>query len=243
MTEMATPTLGVVKRQLRSLVRKKISSIPADSIAAQSQICVQTLLSLPEYASARRVSVFLSMPEKEINTSSIVEDALQTGKTLYIPYIHRRPPTRPAPESATTASSLPSSLMDMLSLASLDDYRSLEPDAWGIPSISDDSVSKRSNCLDESEDNGLDLIVMPGVAFDYGFSRLGHGKGYYDYFLARYKQVMQQKEGEGEVKMPLLVALAFKEQVLKDGAVPVNSSDWPMDMIVTGEGKLLRKQH
>ena len=119
--------------------------------------------------------------------------------------------------------------MDMLSLSSLSDYQSLQPDAWGIPTISTDSILTRGDGMKE----GLDLIVMPGVAFDETFGRLGHGKGYYDYFLARYKKATGRS--------PLLVALAFKEQMLGGGEVPVDVTDWLVDVIVTGDGRCLRR--
>lgn len=96
--------------------------------------------------------------------------------------------------------------MDMLLVFSLADYQSFEPDKWGIPSVSESSVPARVNCLEEGEP-GLDLMVMPGVAFDEGFRRLGHGKGYYDYFLARYMQVSSGDEVKGGGRMPILGVL------------------------------------
>lgn len=90
--------------------------------------------------------------------------------------------------------------MDMLSIESCADYHSLEPDSWGIPSIPKHSLPHRKNCL---EDGGLDIVVVPGVAFDEGFRRLGHGKGYYDYFLARYKLVADKDEIYG-MALPIL---------------------------------------
>lgn len=33
------------------------------------------------------------------------------------------------------------------------------------------------------------MIVMPGVAFDRSFSRLGYGKGFYDRFLSTYSGI------------------------------------------------------
>jgi 5-formyltetrahydrofolate cyclo-ligase len=87
--------------------------------------------------------------------------------------------------------------MDMVELQSMQDFESLEPDKWGIPTPSKASISSRANCfggtgITNGESHcasaGLDLIVMPGMAFDSHFGRLGHGKGFYDYFLTRCHQ-------------------------------------------------------
>lgn len=119
---------------------------------------------------------------------------------VHVPYIHRQSKSSLGMVDPASVPS-PPNLMDMLSLFSQADYESLEPDSWGIPTILEHSVPGRSNCLDHE---GLDLIVMPGVAFDEGFRRLGHGKGYYDYFLARYKQLVDSRGAEGKMRMPIL---------------------------------------
>lgn len=110
------------------------------------------------------------MPNGELSTTKIVQDALQRGKDVYIPYIH-------------TVDK--SSVMDMLALESMTEFESLQPDKWGIPSLQATQIPGRRDCFTET---GLDLIVMPGMAFDTGFRRLGHGKGYYDHFLTRYSK-------------------------------------------------------
>jgi 5-formyltetrahydrofolate cyclo-ligase len=84
----------------------------------------------------------------------------------------------------------------MLQLADEDDYALLQPDKWGIPSISKGTVSDRANSFGGSgvsngdsptqDAAGLDVILMPCMAFDQSLNRLGHGKGYYDNFLTRY---------------------------------------------------------
>lgn len=69
--------------------------------------------------------------------------------------------------------------MEMLRLDSLN---GLERDAWGIPTLT--NVEGRDNAL-ETEDEGLDVIIVPAVAFDRTGDRLGHGAGFYDRFLER----------------------------------------------------------
>jgi 5-formyltetrahydrofolate cyclo-ligase len=144
---------------------------------------------MPEYKAAKRISVYLSMPSGEISTSGIVHDALKQGKRVFIPYTYKLT----APKEGQ-----PKSIMDMLELQSLSEFATLEQDNWGIPTLSADSISSRANAFggtgitqgevtpnSTSEDTGLDLIIMPGMAFDSEFGRLGHGKGFYDYFLHR----------------------------------------------------------
>lgn len=143
---------------------------------------------MPEYQAAQTISIFMSMPSREIMTESIVRHALNSGKQVFIPYIYKIKEPR--------VDNLPTSIMDMLELASEEDYASLKPDKWGIPSIDKASVGERTNCFGgKGLTNGeppvmgaprLDMIVMPSMAFDHEMHRLGHGKGYYDNFITRY---------------------------------------------------------
>jgi 5-formyltetrahydrofolate cyclo-ligase len=65
--------------------------------------------------------------------------------------------------------------------------------------------------------NHLDLVLVPGVAFDARGGRLGRGKGYYDRLLA---DVRGTKCG-----------VAFDEQIVP--AVPVEPLDIPLNCILT----------
>ncbi len=64
----------------------------------------------------------------------------------------------------------------------------------------------------------LDLIILPGVAFDPKGNRIGMGKGYYDRFLAHQKGVIK-------------VALAYENQIFDE--LPKDPYDEPVDMIIT----------
>ncbi|CAD0017352.1 unnamed protein product [Aureobasidium pullulans] len=116
-----------------------MSSSASLDLGAESQLSDKKalLLSLPEYKNARSISIFMSMPSAEINTESLTKDALSSGKHVFVPYIYK--PKQPRQDN------LPVSIMDMLQLASEDDYASLQPDKWGIPSIPKETVPSRTN--------------------------------------------------------------------------------------------------
>jgi 5-formyltetrahydrofolate cyclo-ligase len=143
---------------------------------------------MPEYQNARRISVYLSMPSAEVQTALIVRDALSSGKQVFIPYFYKL---------RTPQVGEPTSTMDMFELGSLQDYEGFQPDKWGIPTPSEESIDLRSNCfgwkgraeggveLEGMSESGLDLIVTPGLGFDTELGRIGRGMGFYDKFFAR----------------------------------------------------------
>ncbi|CAG5143894.1 uncharacterized protein ALTATR162_LOCUS1440 [Alternaria atra] len=225
-------SLAAVKKELRNKIRTMLKEVPEAAAATQTSNATKTLLSMPEYKAAHRISVYLSMPGGEISTSDIVRNALDEGKKVFIPYTY---------SLETPKEGQPKSIMDMVELKSIKDFESLESDKWGIPTPSKGSISSRANCFGgtgitngetEGVSAGLDLIVMPGMAFDSQFGRLGHGKGFYDYFLTRCHQVS---------RMPFRVGLSLTEQFLPPNeSVPMDSSDFRLDALITGDGELRR---
>ena len=63
----------------------------------------------------------------------------------------------------------------------------------------------------------IDVVVIPGIAFDAKGNRVGYGHGYYDKFLAKTKAFK--------------VALAYDLQLVP--AIPADPHDIPVDVIVT----------
>ncbi|KAJ4370871.1 hypothetical protein N0V86_008564 [Didymella sp. IMI 355093] len=221
-----------VKKELRKKIRTILKDVSDSAAATQTAHATKALLAMPEYKAAGRISVYLSMPTGEINTSNIVRDALDQGKKVFIPYTYNL---------VNPVDGQPKSIMDMVELSSMKDFESLEADKWGIPTPSEDSISSRANCFGttgvtngktEQITDGLDLIVMPGMAFDHSFGRLGHGKGFYDFFLSRCHQT---------ARMPFRVGLSLTEQLLPPNeSVPMDQSDFRLDALITGGGELHR---
>lgn len=177
------------------------------------------------------------MPSGEVQTDAIVRHALGSGKQVFVPYLHKA--QNPGPES-------PKSVMDMVDLRSLSDYDSLNRDSWGIPTIGIDTVNEREHILTEGS-YPLDLILVPGMAFEISsdglLKRLGHGKGFYDYFLYRYRKIHGSKDPEVDSGTDvLLYGLALEEQYLRAEmglSVPVGVHDNPLDGLLLGDGTIL----
>jgi 5-formyltetrahydrofolate cyclo-ligase len=202
----------------------------------------EALRSFQPYQTANRISVYLSMPGGEIQTDAIVRHALSDGKMVYVPYLHKSPPG---------LADSPARVMDMVQLRGIADYESLQPDRWGIPSIDPATVDGRHRILGAAaelappDSPGLDLMLMPGVAFDYDhvtghIRRLGHGKGFYDYFISRYALRYGATDGPGSRPIQFY-GLALKEQFLElpqDGPIPVGPLDQPPHGVVLGDGTI-----
>ena len=89
-------------------------------------------------------------------------------------------------------------------------YEELSPSTLGIL----EPKKERPIPLDK-----VDLVVIPGIAFDAKGNRIGFGRGFYDRFLSRIP------------KRILKIGLAFELQVVE--TIPEGLTDIPVDKIIT----------
>lgn len=95
----------------------------------------------------------------------------------------------------------------------LADLGDLVPGTFSVPEPNGDQII----------DAGLlDLIVVPGVAFDLTGQRLGYGRGYYDRFLAQ------------AASRAVFVGLCFEFQL--QNFLPAEIHDWKMMFLATETG-------
>lgn len=192
--------INASKSLLRKEIAQRISSLSAEYKKQQSEIVLRKLFSLPLFKESKRISVYLNTKD-EVYTEPIIEKIFQTKKLCFVPRYDKQ-------------------IMQMVKLHSINDYETLSLTKWNIkqPSLSE----QRENAL---ETGGLDLILIPGVAFSETGARLGHGKGYYDNFLT---QCIEKQD-----MPPRTVALAFREQMVDD--VPVTDHDILIDLVLHPE--------
>lgn len=162
----------------------------AGARAALSQRIAERLAALPEWRAARTVHLYIGAVEGEVETRAIALDALRGGKRVACPRVANDPPR-----------------LEHHLIRSLDELRESDRGLWEP----DPARAARV------EPATLDLVVVPGLAFDRRGHRLGFGAGYYDRFLA----------GLGAPT----VGLAFSLQIMD--VVPHSARDVPVDWIVT----------
>ncbi|KAG9022926.1 5,10-methenyltetrahydrofolate synthetase [Tulasnella sp. JGI-2019a] len=213
---MAATTVQA-KKALRAAMLKLKRSIPEAQITLQSQLITNHVIHAPFFEESNAVSCYLSIPG-EVDTSSLVLSILRSGKKLFVPKVE-------------------SGKLHMVRLYGEEDFRTLRQGVWGIKEPSWEWESRRRESATDKNSSGIDLVLMPGVAFDKGFSRIGYGKGYYDTFLHSYIAATASTQAS----KPLLAALALREQVLDEGKIPVEAHDCKLDMIVCPEGILTKE--
>jgi 5-formyltetrahydrofolate cyclo-ligase len=160
---------------------------------AVSRVITDRVMELPEYQAADCVMWYVDVRD-EARTRHALPAALESGKRVVIPYCV-------------------DGELQLFHLEAMDEleigmYKILEPRA-DLREVADKNVPVAE----------LDLILVPGVAFDARGGRTGHGKGYYDKLLENAK-----------AETPL-VSLAFECQMFDE--IPMQSHDIYMDKVVT----------
>jgi len=195
---------------MRKQLRKLLQTVSEKELVYQSNEIFKHVISLKEYQESKNISIYLHMPRGEVRTESLLKHALNSGKNCYVPFI------------------INNTEMEMVKLNSWEEFLSYPKSKWGYPEPG--SISENSTAL---KTEGLDLIIVPGMAFDLNGNRLGHGKGYYDRYIERAKEFSKLRNKVS----PHCVSLSLNEQLLET-VIPTNQYDIKPDIIITPKGHL-----
>ncbi|KAF7809223.1 5-formyltetrahydrofolate cyclo-ligase, mitochondrial-like isoform X1 [Senna tora] len=175
----------------------------------------RVVLEAPWFKNSSSICAYISSDAlREVDTSKIVSEILsnpatvQIKKKLYVPRVEDR-----------------NSNMRMLKISRVDD---LVLNSMNIlePTLVDSNGNPREDVMQATDP--VDLIIIPGLAFDRSGRRLGRSGGYYDMFLKKYLDLVKKQNW----KQPLLVALSYSIQITENERIAVTPYDVAVDALL-----------
>lgn len=186
------------KEEIRKKTLSKRNQLSEKDRDMFSRIIFNKLLESEEYKKADRIAVYYPVGS-EVQTLEIIRDALINKKKVGLPRI--------------------------INDNEIKFYQIIEK------SLEEVEFTKGKYGIMENIDSTveldlIDLLIIPGVAFDDECNRIGYGKGYYDRFL-------------GQNDTGYIVGLAFENQIVE--YIPINELDQKVDCIITNKNNYYRK--
>ena len=183
-------TITAEKAALRTQIRARLKALPLSERQAGDTLLFRRFLSLPQIAAASTLLLYHGMGT-EPDTAQLLEPLWALGKRVCLPRC------------------LPGNQME----ARLVQRESaLVPHPWGM-------LEPGTDCPPVTPEE-IDLVLVPGLAFDRSGGRLGQGGGFYDRWLA----------GFSGVAAGLCRDLVLLDRVLRE------AHDRSVDLVVTETG-------
>lgn len=188
------------KRQLRQQAAAWRDSLNIEWRETHSAAAWQVFFALPEVLAAQTIMLYASF-RSELSTMAAMRYVLSINKRLVLP--------RVIPNSRQLQACLINSLAQ------------LQVGAYGIPEPKDDAPIVDAYAID--------IVAVPGLAFDRTGYRLGYGAGYYDRFLPQLH------------KSALAIGICFSGQLVT--RVPRQPNDVRLPCLVTEDALIRQPRH
>ena len=183
-----TKFTGLTKKQIRSKILVRLRIQKEEDRDRKSTIIGKKLFRALVFKTAKIVMFYIAF-DGEVKTQEMIKEAQNLGKIIVVPVCGKdRITIRPC-------------LLKYKAKLQRGPYGVLEP------------AIKKSIKLED-----LDVVIVPGIAFDRKLNRLGRGKGCYDRFLKRLPEDTAS------------IGLAFDFQILP--SLPATSTDTKVNRVI-----------
>ena len=181
------------KSNLRKEILRKRNSLSQFQIVSISKLIQKNLIESPEFIECKSIGIYLPIGS-EVRTDEIASTALELKKTLLLPRV----------------------ITNDLRFYKVE-KKDFDEDSFDI---------NKFGVREPKETNGnvdfMDLLIVPGIAFDYYGYRIGYGYGYYDKYMTN-------------GKFSKSIGLAYDLQVIKSH-IPKLEYDKKIDTLLTESG-------
>ena len=198
---MSEAQITVEKANLRRYIQRLRDRQSIGEVQQKSEDITDQVLLLHEYVRARGIACYVSK-DTEVDTRVLIRHSLDHGKRVIIPVVKKGE-------------------MDLFFSEIKDLGKELMPGTFGI-------LEPKPEFVRETSLDIVDLMFVPGIAWDRDGYRLGWGRGYFDRVIKRLPPHVRS------------VGLAFNLQLIN--RVPRDQFDLPVDMVVT-ESRVVRGKH
>lgn len=190
-----------MKSIIRGDLLKLRCALTPGEVSEKSKVVIERLLEMEEYRKASAIMTYVHF-RNEVETDGLIRQAMSDGKKVVVPVtdiFNRR--------------IIPSLLVRF--------PEDLEPGPLKI-------LEPKASSLRLCNPALIDLVVVPGVAFDLEGNRLGYGGGFYDRFL-----LLTKPEA-------VSVGLAYELQVLN--RLEGSPHDIPVNYVLT-EKRVIQRHY
>lgn len=165
------------------------NSLSKREIERKSSAIMETLVSLPSFRESKAILCYVNFGNEAV-TTGIIEKALQQGKTVCVPVASFKEKT--------------------IQISKINSLADLEKKETGLIEPKETVAFS----LDE-----IDLIIVPGIAFDKDGYRVGYGGGFYDKLL------------RSAPRKTIAIGLCFEQNL--EERLPKQSHDAKMNLVLT----------
>ena len=173
-------TKSELRKKIKTILAEQTESLPLKSLEISKKI-----IQSDEYKNAGVILAYMALSD-EVNLASVIADARNKGKKVYIPKVD------------------PNSTGMEFYEFNKDD---IEQGSYGISEPGANGFLLNLESGKELSDINM-LILVPVRAFTKQGARLGRGKGYYDKYLARLKNA--------EIGVVVKAGVCFESQIVQE---------------------------
>lgn len=199
------------KKLIRKQLSHQLSSLSQHDLHYQSNNVLKVLRNLEVFKQCKKIAFYMNMDTSEIKTMKMIKECYLKGNIeVYLPHCYKI--------MINEEKLYPNQVSKLIfyKMESMKQVEILKPQGkYGIK----EPISGK-DLMDTM--NGLDLMILPAMAFTKKCYRLGHGVGFYDDYIKRH----YIKYG----KKPYLLGIGLKEQLLDD--IPLEDHDEKLDGII-----------